>query len=274
MNRSVAMKKIIIVIVLAVAAVSSLAAWQTRGRQGNRRGGPQVLYDFRKQARDSSPKLAPSAERRILSTVFNSYLKSADECKSVEGPLVDDDYLAAARKAGQIVPDVVSMATGSFTAAGERQTAYIISVSECNASHADNYGTKRLAVFSGDKLVADVDTDFKREILRTTDLNGDGVNELLISGGDMNQGISVGVAALVELREGKLRVIKDFEKTEENSCASEMSGSNGMASVISYTPAAKGKMPEFHVDNYRARCLPNGGLSRWQFLSSGPMPEQ
>jgi hypothetical protein len=273
MKRGVAMKKIIIV-VLAVAAVSSFAAWQTRGRQGKGSVRPQVLYDFRRQTRDSSPKLAPSAERRILSSIFNSYLKSADECRSVGEPPVADDYLAAARKAGQIVPDVASVATGSFTAAGEQQTAYIISVSECNASHADNNGTKRLAVFSGDKLVADVDTNFKREILRTTDLNGDGVNELLLGGGDMNQGISVGVAALVELPEGKLRVIKDFGKTEENSCESGLSDSNAMASVISYTPAAKGKMPDFHIDNYRAKCLPNGKLARWQFLSSGQMPDE
>jgi hypothetical protein len=269
------MKKIIIVVVLAIAAVTSFAAWQTRGRPGggsSNQGRQQVLYDFRKQMGGGSPKLAPATERSVLSAVFSSYLKSANDCKEVETP-VNDDYLAAARKAGQIVPGVVSMATGSFTAAGQKETAYIISVDECNASHADNYGTKRLVVFSGQKLVADVDTDFKREILRTFDLNGDGVNELLLSGGDMNQGITVGVAALVELHDGKLRVIKDFEKTEENSCESGFSDSNAMASVISYNPAAKGKMPDFHVDNYRAKCLPDSQLARWQFLSSGPMPD-
>ena len=267
------MKKIIIAAMLAVAAVSSFAAWQTRGREGdNSRSRQQALYDFRMQRQDSPPTLAPADERRILSAVFKSYLESADDCKGIETP-VSDDYLASARKAGQIVPGVVSMATGSFTAAGEQQTAYIIAVDECNASHADNYGTKRLAVFSGQKLIADVDTDFKREILRTSDLNGDGVNELLLSGGDMNQGIAVGVAALVELHEGKLRVIKDFSKTEENSCESGLSDSNAMASVIFYTPAAKGKMPDFHVDNYRAKCLPDSKLARWQFLSSGPMPD-
>ncbi|MGB7922127.1 MAG: hypothetical protein WCF57_02660 [Pyrinomonadaceae bacterium] len=268
------MKKIIIVVILAIAAVSSLAAWQTRGRRGKSRDGKQALYDFRRQTRGNFPRLAPAAERRILSAVFNSYLKEANECRNVENLPDSNDYLAAARKAGQFVPDVVAMATGSFTVAGERQTAYIISVNECNASHADNNGTKRLAVFSGQKLVADVDTDFKREILRTTDLNNDGVNELLLGGGDMNQGIEVGVAALVDLQDGKLRMIKDFGKTEENSCASGLSDSNAMASVIFYIPSTSGKMPDFHVDNFRAKCLPNDKLARWQFLSSGPMPEQ
>ena len=270
------MKKIIIAAILAVAAVSSLAAWQTRGgrQDDGRSGSQQVLYDFRKERGDNPPKLTPEAEQKILSAVFSSYFKSDEGCRGVETPVAEDgDHLAAARKAGHITPGVVSMATGSFTAAGQQQTAYIISVWECNASHADNNGTKRLAVFSGQKLVADVDTDFKKEILRTLDLNGDGVNELLLSGGDMNQGITVEVAALVELHDGKLRVIKDFEKTEENSCESGLSDSNATASVISYTPTAKGKMPVFHVDNYRAKCLPDDKLGGWQFLSSGPMPD-
>jgi hypothetical protein len=270
-------KSIVIAWLATIAAVSSLAAWQTRGgRQGDAgRGKQQVLYDFRKPRGYNPPKLTPEAEDKILSAVFSSYLKGDEGCKGVETPVAEDgDHLAAARKAGHITPGVVAMATGSFTAAGEQQTAYIISVSECNASHADNNGTKRLAVFSGQKLVADVDTDFKKEILRTLDLNGDGVNELLLSGGDMNQGITVEVAALVQLQDGKLRVIKDFEKTEENSCESGLSDSNAMASVISYTPAAQGKMPDFHVDNYRAKCLPDSQLGRWQFLSSGPMPDE
>jgi hypothetical protein len=273
MKRVLTMKKIIIFALVAVAGASSLAAWQTRGRQG-KGVGKQVLYDFRKQARGSTPNLAPAVERRILNAVFNSYLESADNCKRDEQIAAADDYLAAARKAGQIVPEIVATASGSFTTAGERQTAYIISVGECTASHADNYGTKRLAVFSGQKLVADVDTNFKKSILRVSDLNGDGINELLLGGGDMNQGISVGLAALVSLADGDWQVIKDFSKTEEDSCNSGSSDSNATASVISYVPALKGNMPEFQVDNYRAACLSGGKLGRWKFLSSGPMPDE
>ena len=266
------MKKVIITAFLAVAAVSSLAAWQTRGRRGSVTGR-QVLYDFRKESVDSSrSSLAPALERRIISAVFDSYLKRPEDCKTVEEAAGTDDYLAAARKAGQFVPSVVARSEGSFTAAGERETAYIISVGECNASHADNFGTKRLVVFSGQKLVADVDTDFKSSILRTYDLDHDGVDELLLGGGDMSQGIVVEVASLVELRAGRLRVIKDFGKTREDSCNAELSDSQLRASVISYA-AARGKMPEFHVDNYGAGCSPNGEIAKWSFLSSGEMQD-
>lgn len=263
---------VVIVIALIVVTASSFAAWQMSGRQEGRARQP-VLYDFRNEARDKSLTLTPVAERKILSAVFNSYLKRAEDCKQDEEAPVADDYLARARKAGQFVPDVVATADGSFTAAGERQTAYIISVGECNAAHSDNYGTKRLVVFSGQKLVADADTDFKSGILRTSDLDQDGVSELLLVGGDMNQGYEIKVASLVEFQDGKLRVARDFGKTHEDACAA-MSDHYITASVITYAQAAKDKMPEFHVDNYRARCLPSGKPAKWSFLSSGEMQDE
>ena len=272
-ERITGMKKIIIVAIVAIAAASSLAAWQMSGRQGVSRAGRQVLYDFRNEARNKSPNLTPAAERKILSAVFSSYLKRPEDCNQVDEAPVADDYLARARKAGQFVPDAVALAEGSFTVAGEQQTAYIISVGECNAAHSDNYGTKRLVVFSGQKPVADADADFKSSILRTSDLDQDGVNELLLVGGDMNQGYAIKVASLVEFQDGRLRVVKDFEKTHEDACAA-ISDHNITASVISYTQAAKDKMPEFHVDNYRARCLPSGKPAKWSFLSSGEMPDE
>ena len=268
----------IIIVVAALTAIptASLVYGQSRQRTGDRGAlqPPQVLYDFRREPQDNPPKLTPNERERILSAVFKSYLKNSEDCQRVDETTSGGDYLAAARKAGQIVPDVVSVSPGAFTAPGEQQTAYIISVGECNASHADNYGTKRLAIFSGPKLLADVDTDFQSGILRTLDLNGDGVNELLLVGGDMNQGIAVDVATLVDLQGGQLHTIKDFGMTREDACASGSRGSQVRASIIRYTPSARGQMPEFHVDNYRARCLRNGRLGRWRFLSSGKMPEQ
>lgn len=267
------MKKIIVIIAaVAIAAASSLAAWQMREQQGSR-AGQQVLYDFRNEAHDGPPKLTPIAERKILGAVFSSYLTKSEDCKQVEAVPVADDYLALARKAGQFVPSVVAIAEGSFTVAGERQTAYIISVGECNAAHSDNYGTKRIVIFSGQKLVAEANTEFKSGILLTSDLDQDGVNELLLVGGDMNQGYAIKVASLAEFQDGELRVVKDFGKTHEDACAA-MSDHNITASVIYHTQATKDKMPGFHVDNYRARCLPSGKPAKWSFLSSGEMPDE
>jgi hypothetical protein len=170
------------------------------------------------------------------------------------------------RKAGQIVPSIFDMATGSFTAAGQDQVAYLISVGECNASHADNFGSKRLAIFAGNKLVLDLDVNFKSGILKKTDLNLDGVDELLLLGGDMHQGILIETAALYEVRGGKLVVLQDFEKVFEDSCASLISGSGVEASVIFLGPAKRGEMPAFEVENYRSRC---GRTKQWRLISKG-----
>ena len=231
----------------------------------------QMLFDFRPDRNSATPKIPLATQRAVLSKVFRKYLTDESRCNRQFDTSGSADYLKAARTAGQIVPAIVDMATGSFTAPGQVQTAYVISVSECNASHADNYGSKRVAIFSGQQLVADVDVDYRSSILRKTDLNGDGVDELLMMSGDMHQGILTEMAALVGFANGRLRVIEDFGMVTEDSCASEMPGSSSKSSVLTIIPnAVPGKMPRIKQDNYSAGCRKG---KRWRFLSSGKMPD-
>jgi hypothetical protein len=263
------MKRFVVIIVLIVLVASIFVVLLTSGQ---RKGGAQreVLHDFRRETRARTPRITAATTKKVLSTVFRSYLTDEKQCKNEFDTSGSDDYLENARRAGMIVPEVIDMATGAFTAPGERQTAYVIDVSECGASHADNNGSKRIAIFSGDKLVADVDASFKRTILRVTDLDSDGASELLMTGGDMNQGIVIEVASLISLRDGQLRVLQDFEKVTENSCESGLPDSNQMAAVITYAAgSAKGQMPELLVENYKASCK----NTRWRFLSKGKMPD-
>lgn len=165
-----------------------------------------------------------------------------------------------------MVPSVAEMVTGSFTAPGRNETAYVIFVNECNASHADNYGSKRVAIFSGQQLVADIDADFKGSFVRKTDLDGDGVDELLMLGGDMNQGTLVEIASLVEFRNGRKRVIEDFGTVVENSCASGFPGSSSKASLITFSDSEPGKMPKLRIENYESSCR---NVKRWRLVSTG-----
>ena len=229
----------------------------------------QVLVDFRSNHESTPLKIAPATQRAVLSKIFRRYLTDQNQCKSDFDWSNAGDPLAAARKAGQIVPSISSMATGSFTAAGQTQTAYVISVNECNASHADNFGTKRVAIFSGQQLVADVDSDFMREIVRKTDLNLDGIDELLMVSGDMAQGTLIEMATLVSFQNGRRRVLQEFGTVVEDSCASGFQGSNSKASVL-YIPTtvAPGLMPKIIQDNYVASCR---NAKRWRFTSTGTM---
>jgi hypothetical protein len=237
------------------------------GQQPVMQKGRQVLYDFRNPLAEKSPTITAATQRLVLSKVFRKYLNDSNKCNP-DFTASGDDYLAAARKAGQIVPAIEDSATGSFTAPGQTQTAYVIYTGECGASHADNYGSKRVAIFSGQQLVADVDADFKGNILRKTDLNSDGVDELLLTSGDMAQGTLTEMAALVEFRNGRMRVIEDFGMVIEDSCASGFPGSSSKASVLSMSDFEPGKMPKLRIDNYVSSCR---NVKRWRFLSTGKM---
>ena len=258
------MKTTLLLLVLSCAALVA----QTRTAPTPKPN--QVLVDFRVSRMSPAPKISAQTQRLVLSKVFRKYLDDESKCSQNFDSGSSTDPLRAARNAGQMVPSIVDMATGSFTAAGQNQTAYVIAVSECNASHADNFGTKRVAIFSGQQLVADVDGDFNSSIVRKTDLNGDGLDELLMSTGDMHQGILTETASLLSFQNGKMRVIQDFGLVDEDQCASEEPGSVTKASVISIVPAGPGDMPKLRQDNYRSSCTK---AKRWRFFSTGKMEE-
>lgn len=225
----------------------------------------QVLFDFRKEPVNPQPKISPATERDVLTKVFRRYHTDPKRCSDHID--AGEEFLATARRAGQIVPNIAEIVTGSFTAAGQTETAYVIFVNECNASHADAYGSKRLAIFSGPRLVADVDLDFKASIAAKTDLNMDGIDELLMTGGDMSQGVFMQVAALLSFENGRMNVIQDFGTVVTDDCASGRPRSTARAAVLSIVNARLGQMPKIRADNYVAGC---GNVRRWR-LFKGPM---
>ncbi|HEV8426927.1 MAG TPA: hypothetical protein VGQ41_03370 [Pyrinomonadaceae bacterium] len=248
-------------------ALVSLTTAQKPALQKDR----QVLLDFRLDRKTPAIKIPPATEKSVLSKMFRRYLSDGNRCNSNFDWGGAADPLEAARKAGEIVPSITDMTTGSFTAAGQTQTLYVISVSECNASHADNFGTKRVAIFSGQQLLADVDADFASGIVRKTDLNSDGIDELLMTTGDMAQGTITEMATLVSFQNGRRRVIQDFGAVVEDSCASEMPGATSDASVLYISDIVPGNMPKLTQENYSMSC--RGKARRWRLVSRGKRQE-
>lgn len=252
-------KTILILLVLVSPAVAQKPPLKT---------GRQVLLDFRKERHIPPPKISAATQRMVLSKMFRRYLTDQSRCNQNFDAGNNSDYLAAARRAGEIVPSIYNVATGSFTAAGPQQTLYLVSVSECNASHADAFGTKRVAIFNGQQLVADLDINFKDNIVLKTDLNGDGIDELLLSSVDQHQGVVEQMVTLVNFQNRRMQVVYDFGLIVEDSCASLMPGSASKASVLYATAGAPGTMPTFSMENYQAGCNKN---RRWRLISRGKM---
>ena len=255
------MKTIFFILAITTSVLAQRPPAQPKG---------DLLVDFRIDRPANAVKISAATQRTVLSKVFRRYLLDQDKCRSDFVGANGDDYLAAARKAGQIVPSIIDMTTGSFTATGQTQTAYVISVSECNASHADNFGTKRIAIFSGTQLVADVDADFMGSIVRKTDLDGNGIDELLMTSDDMAQGTVTEMATLASFENGRRHVIHDFGTVVLDSCASEAPGSDSRASVLYTSAFAPGLKPKLTQENYISGC---GKKRRWKFVSNGKMPE-
>jgi hypothetical protein len=110
-------------IFLILAITTSVMAQRPSAQKG------ELLFDFRKESPASAVRISAATQRNVLSKVFRRYLTDQDKCQSDFAGDDSNDYLAAARKAGQIVPSILDMTTGSFTATGQTQTAYVISVS-------------------------------------------------------------------------------------------------------------------------------------------------
>ena len=264
---------------VASAALFSLTKAKQPATSLGVAGANELLYDFRRQENTETEKSKISAEEQemVLSAVFDSYLTNSNQCRDFEGNTSTPEGLKEARELGNIVPEISDKATGSFTRPGMQQSAYLIWVGECGAAHVVNWGTKRLAIFTGQQLSLNVDVQDHTAILGTYDMNGDGVHELLVTGGYAQSGLITEWGALVSVKDGRLRFDRRLETVRESTCASMDPKPSVTAALIYYTHGAVGKSPEIRVDNYQAKCTENDSENpspdAFRYISSGQPPK-
>jgi hypothetical protein len=212
----------------------------------------KVLYDFR--AESVTPSLPNAATtRKVLSAIFPAYLSDARQCKSG----------GAGHNAGQIVPVIRGSADGSFTAAGLKQTVYLIDVAECGVRPPVST-THRLVVFATGTLAANVEAPRANAIAGAYDLDGDGKQELLLGAGGSGPERQIKTARLVEFDKDKLVTVEDFGQTYDNFCAVNAVANSLRASLVYYFPPPAGQKPKFIVELYRAQCPLAGEKPHWE----------
>ncbi len=248
-------------------------------------GAKDVLYDWRKPDPIPRPQLSKELEQKIITEVARAHREKApkppapqgspEASPPVEGAQPQDDTFWQKLEDEMSSATVSSVAEGAFTAAGAKQTAYIIDTH--SGSPADNDGPKYLAIFSGDAYVADFPVPNLSLILKTFDLNRDGINELLLGYYYMQMGQAMEWAKFVQVSQNQLRVLKDFGTTYASFCEAGLAAENNpgaTASVVFLAPAATGQMPELRVDNYKAPCAPAGSNPPWKYAPEAKLPEK
>ncbi len=214
---------------------------------------PKALFDFRAAAPQSNSTPPPSSEMRqkLLSAIFPRYLQSEAACRP--NATATDTGLRVSRETGQIVPQIQAEATGSFTRAGARQQLYLIKVGECGATGRNYFGTYRAAVFEDGRLVVSAASPGD-SIPVVRDIDGDGIDQLLIAGCGSGTGEVHCAAVLVSMSGGSLRTVRKFESVYSDPCGYSLDLSI-TAVAIRYSP---GRPPRFFEDRYEAACPASG----------------
>jgi S1-C subfamily serine protease/tRNA A-37 threonylcarbamoyl transferase component Bud32 len=272
----------------AVAAPASYLADLLRSKQQPMSlalaAAKDVLYDWRKHDPLPRPALDKAQEEKIIAAVAHAHQEKAPQPQPSASPEASPQAEGGAQHEGGGASSiwdklqgemsnaaVSAVAEGSFTAAGAKETAYIIDTH--SGSAADNDGPKYLAIFAGETLVADYPVPNLSLVVRTFDLNRDGVNELLLGYYYMQMGQAMEWAKLVQIQQGQLRVVKDFGTTYFNACGAELENNPGLAAAVVYVaPATKDQMPELRVDNYRAACPAEGSDAQWKYTTETKLP--
>lgn len=221
--------------------------------------GMSVLYDFiRMNPSYDEPQLSTQQVRKVLNAALGPrWRRNADNIS------------------------ISQIVTGSFTAANVQEVAYVIRGSGAIRAQTriDVGNDGRLVVFSGSRVV--VNSPFYGiGILNTSDLNRDGVDELLLYASATGTGETTTSAELVGVKGKRLHTIKKFETVESiYNCfgGADEENSNGRhtTSIIRYTPSKAGAYPRFRVDFYECACADESEVvdpQKCKFVQSDKIP--
>lgn len=142
-----------------------------------------------------------------------------------------------------------SMLAGHFSSAATKdETVYLVQPGGPRAADPQQARSSLLFV-SGGQLTGRIDKLAGAFIAGAADVDGDGVQELLLREDSYQMGQSISTLHLVSLRGFELKPVEDFKRAAENGCEGPPAGRERIASVIRYSAG-----PKFEVQRYRGSC--------------------
>jgi hypothetical protein len=190
-------------------------------------------------------KLDPAAAKALLDRLFRgTYLTDPRQCRPRAGDL------AYERRTGNFAPEIAQSATGAFTAPGTQQTLYNVTNWECGPTPRESGGTATLAVTNGDDvLVSGVTDGAGQTIVNVADVDGDGVDEILL----YDQALAANTSRLVHFEQGQLVTMMDFGRVYETTCGSGRGDEHFVYAIIRVV-TKPGRVLDFAVERVVSRC--------------------
>lgn len=199
-------------------------------------------------APNSSTRLTPPEQARILGKLFDRYIESGVCAPIPEGSAPPS--LEASREAGQIRPAVGDAVSGSFTAPNARELLLLVYVGECHASAEELYGTRRLVVLQGETPIVNVETE-ATHLAAVKDVDIDGIHEIVtVAELTKDERVLEKQATLLSLKGGTPTPLENLGQVYEDTC----SGPNPSAVKTSVVKVLLGAKPEFRVERSESAC--------------------
>jgi hypothetical protein len=196
----------------------------------------EILWDFRKTDNGKIPNFPKAETKAVFTFLFGDKW---------------DNELA-----------ISSRFSGSFTKPNAKETLYYVGGCEeeagfqstVNCAHVSWWNAGRIAVYDGTTPVMKLETALGYEVGKITDINGDGINEILSFSGYSNQGATETGATLGHIVDGKYEEIKSFAGYSDSCGNDDKSSQIAKAAVISYAPTTNGKFPAFTEEYFQNKC--------------------
>ncbi len=215
-----------------------------------------IVADFTSDHRPSAVRAPLSiSDAELVAQLFPAHLTDEAMCP----PRVDGSTLESERAKGLVVPRVSAAVAGSFTAPRRREVAVLVHVGECRPYGFEAGGSKRLVVLDGARIVwqsgaSPADEMFEDDLEAVSDVDEDGVDELVLEGSSMHTGHARVTARIVSIANGSLREIFPPTDVVEDDCPTDEPGATTRAARIEVVRATTPKFTVRWTD--RTACPP------------------
>ncbi len=152
-----------------------------------------------------------------------------------------------------VLTNLVSVA-GSFTRPESEQRAHLIGLNDKGANFNIPFYKEIALVIeeSGNVILAEgVNSN---AIVNTIDVNGDGLEELLLAAGGTGQGMTVESATLVQIEHGSLRFAEDFGEVYLDNCGTLEFERYIEARAIYFVPKEDEKAIQYRIESSKKPC--------------------